>query len=116
MNGGKELKALLDILALDSSVYARIQVGVHNLFLGRVIPSTSVCACVYFALSPVATRAQRVTWIKCLLGNRTNHAMNVLFRFQATRAFSKLRWNDPRVLRSLKEREKGGGVLAKYEF
>lgn len=29
MKGEKELKALLDILALDSSVYARIQVSVR---------------------------------------------------------------------------------------
>ncbi|CAB3992409.1 uncharacterized protein LOC111334040 [Paramuricea clavata] len=57
MKGEKELKALLDILALDSSVYARIQ---------------------------------------------------------AVRAFSRLNWNDPRVLRSLKEREKGEGILARY--
>ncbi|XP_028395285.1 uncharacterized protein LOC114519362 [Dendronephthya gigantea] len=56
MKGEKELKSLLDILALDSSVYARIQ---------------------------------------------------------AVRAFSKLKWDDPRVLRSLRERERGEGILAR---
>ena len=33
MKGEKELKALLDILALDSSVYARIQVSVCREYL-----------------------------------------------------------------------------------
>ncbi|KAJ7376450.1 HEAT repeat containing 9 [Desmophyllum pertusum] len=55
MKGVKEMKALLDILELDSSVYVRIQV---------------------------------------------------------VRAFSHMEWNDPRILRSLREREKGEGTLA----
>lgn len=55
MKGVKEMKALLDILELDSSVYVRIQV---------------------------------------------------------VRAFGNMEWNDPRILRSLKEREKGEGTLA----
>ena len=32
MKGGKEMKALLDILALDSSIYARIQVGIQSMY------------------------------------------------------------------------------------
>ncbi|XP_078346975.1 uncharacterized protein LOC144632253 isoform X2 [Oculina patagonica] len=55
MKGVKEMKALLDILELDSSVYVRIQV---------------------------------------------------------VRAFGLMEWNDPRILRSLREREKGEGTLA----
>lgn len=56
MKGVKEMKALLDILELDSSVYVRIQV---------------------------------------------------------VRAFGNMEWSDPRILRSLREREKGEGTLAK---
>lgn len=56
MKGVKEMKALLDILELDSSGYVRIQV---------------------------------------------------------VRAFGLMEWSDPRILRSLKEREKGEGALAK---
>ncbi|XP_046854627.1 uncharacterized protein LOC124447695 [Xenia sp. Carnegie-2017] len=56
MKGEKELKALLDILVLDSSVYTKIQV---------------------------------------------------------VRLFSHMNWNDVRILRSLKERERGEGILAK---
>lgn len=55
MKGVKEMKSLLDILELDSSVYVRIQV---------------------------------------------------------VRAFGNMEWNDPRILRSLREREKGEGTLA----
>lgn len=55
MKGVKEMKALLDILELDSSVYVRIQV---------------------------------------------------------VRAFGYMEWNDPRIIRSLREREKGEGALA----
>jgi hypothetical protein len=36
MKGEKELKALLDVLALDSSVYARIQVIMADTFRGCV--------------------------------------------------------------------------------
>eukprot|EP00112_Aurelia_sp_Birch-Aquarium-sp1_P012692 Seg2672.6 transcript_id=Seg2672.6/GoldUCD/mRNA.D3Y31 product="hypothetical protein" protein_id=Seg2672.6/GoldUCD/D3Y31 len=56
MKGERELKTLLDIVELDSSIYVRIQ---------------------------------------------------------AIRAFEILKWVDPRVIRSLQEREKGDGVLAK---
>ncbi|XP_020905369.1 protein HEATR9 [Exaiptasia diaphana] len=55
MKGGREMKALLDILELDSSVYVRIQV---------------------------------------------------------IRAFSQLKWNDPRIIRSLRERDRGDSTLA----
>ncbi|XP_031566624.1 uncharacterized protein LOC116301673 [Actinia tenebrosa] len=55
MKGGREMKALLDLLELDSSVYVRIQV---------------------------------------------------------VRAFNNLKWNDPRILRSLRERERGETTLA----
>lgn len=55
MKGVKEMKALLDLLELDSSVYVRIQV---------------------------------------------------------VRAFGNMEWNDPRILRSLRERERGEGSLA----
>ncbi|XP_048586583.1 uncharacterized protein LOC5504792 isoform X2 [Nematostella vectensis] len=55
MKGTKEMKALLDLLELDTSVYVRIQV---------------------------------------------------------VRAFSHLGWNDPRIIRSLRERERGEGTLA----
>jgi len=56
MKGEKELKLLLDIVELDSSINVRIQV---------------------------------------------------------LKAFDNLKWNDPRVIRSLQEREKGDGILAR---
>ena len=56
MKGEKELKALLDILDLDSSLMVR----------GQVI-----------------------------------------------KAFNDLKWNDPRVIRALRERTKGDGALSK---
>lgn len=34
------------------------------------------------------------------------------FIFQVVRAFGNMEWNDPRILRSLREREKGEGILA----
>lgn len=34
-------------------------------------------------------------------------------RIQVVRAFGLMEWSDPRILRSLKEREKGEGALAK---
>ena len=36
-----------------------------------------------------------------------------LYLLQVVRAFSHLEWNDPRIIRSLREREKGEGTLAK---
>ena len=133
MKGVKEMKALLDILELDSSGYVRIQVTLSTLcFLyHRVFPKYASNLCDMHALSG---KQDTVTEFGlCFLPSyyakmSENHQcvgyhnnklkiwspVEKLFSVpQVVRAFGLMEWSDPRILRSLKEREKGEGALAK---